>query len=125
SRASGNIITPPASKICMKSSSCAEAGAVASSAKAAAGDSSAAAEISGRLIMRKCRELTGGPARRKRGGRRLRIAESRSRFSIRIVSAAGLKEKLRDVPHQPGVYLMKDRLGSIIYVGKARDLRKR
>ena len=36
-----------------------------------------------------------------------------------------LKAKLADVPHQPGVYLMKDRLGSIIYVGKARDLRKR
>jgi excinuclease ABC subunit C len=35
------------------------------------------------------------------------------------------KVKLREVPHQPGVYLMKDRLGSIIYVGKARDLRKR
>ena len=33
--------------------------------------------------------------------------------------------KLREVPHEPGVYLMKDRLGSIIYVGKARDLRKR
>lgn len=33
--------------------------------------------------------------------------------------------KLRDVPHQPGVYLMKDRIGSIIYVGKAKDLRKR
>lgn len=36
-----------------------------------------------------------------------------------------LRIKLREVPHQPGVYLMKDRLGSIIYVGKARDLRKR
>lgn len=36
-----------------------------------------------------------------------------------------LKAKLREVPHKPGVYLMKDRLGSIIYVGKARDLRKR
>ena len=41
------------------------------------------------------------------------------------MAAPGLKEKLREVPHQPGVYLMKDRLGSIIYVGKARDLRKR
>lgn len=36
-----------------------------------------------------------------------------------------LRIKLREVPHQPGVYLMKDRLGSIIYVGKARDLRRR
>lgn len=35
------------------------------------------------------------------------------------------KAKLREVPHKPGVYLMKDRLGSIIYVGKARDLKKR
>ncbi len=32
---------------------------------------------------------------------------------------------LRDVPHQPGVYLMHDRLGRIIYVGKAIDLRRR
>ncbi len=39
--------------------------------------------------------------------------------------AIDLKAKLREVPHKPGVYLMKDRLGSIIYVGKARDLRKR
>lgn len=35
------------------------------------------------------------------------------------------KARLRDVPHKPGVYLHKDRLGSIIYVGKAKDLRKR
>ena len=41
------------------------------------------------------------------------------------MSAGDLKDKLTSVPHQPGVYLMKDRLGSIIYVGKARDLRKR
>ena len=41
------------------------------------------------------------------------------------MSAPDLKAKLRDVSHQPGVYLMKDRLGSIIYVGKARDLKKR
>lgn len=33
--------------------------------------------------------------------------------------------KLRDVPHVPGVYIMRDRLGTVIYVGKARDLRKR
>jgi excinuclease ABC subunit C len=36
-----------------------------------------------------------------------------------------LKEKVRRIPHQPGVYLMKDRLGQTIYVGKAKDLKKR
>lgn len=36
-----------------------------------------------------------------------------------------LKAKLAGVPHRPGIYLMKDRVGSVIYVGKARDLRKR
>ncbi len=36
-----------------------------------------------------------------------------------------LPAKLREVPHKPGVYLMHDRLGRVIYVGKARDLRKR
>ncbi len=41
------------------------------------------------------------------------------------MSTPDLKAKLREVPHQPGVYLMKDRLGSIIYVGKALDLKRR
>ncbi|MEI6605740.1 MAG: excinuclease ABC subunit UvrC [Verrucomicrobiota bacterium] len=41
------------------------------------------------------------------------------------MSAIDLKAKLREVPHQPGVYLMRDAIGSIIYVGKARDLRRR
>jgi excinuclease ABC subunit C len=36
-----------------------------------------------------------------------------------------LQKKLHDVPHQPGVYVMRDRLNRPIYVGKARDLRKR
>jgi excinuclease ABC subunit C len=35
------------------------------------------------------------------------------------------KKKLSDVPHKPGVYLHRDRFGRVIYVGKARDLRKR
>lgn len=41
------------------------------------------------------------------------------------MSTPDFKAKLRELPHQPGVYLMKDRLGSIIYVGKARDLKRR
>ncbi|MFT4901571.1 MAG: excinuclease ABC subunit C [Lentimonas sp.] len=36
-----------------------------------------------------------------------------------------LKEKVRRLSHQPGVYLMQDRLGQTIYVGKAKDLKKR
>ncbi|TLD69469.1 excinuclease ABC subunit UvrC [Phragmitibacter flavus] len=36
-----------------------------------------------------------------------------------------LNARLHDVPHQPGVYVMRDRFGKVIYVGKARDLRKR
>ncbi len=36
-----------------------------------------------------------------------------------------LKEKVRHLPDKPGVYLMKDRLGRIIYVGKAKSLKKR
>ncbi len=36
-----------------------------------------------------------------------------------------IRSKVTQLPHKSGVYLMKDRLGSVIYVGKARDLRKR
>ena len=36
-----------------------------------------------------------------------------------------IRKIARELPHSPGVYLMKDRLGSVIYVGKAKDLRKR
>jgi excinuclease ABC subunit C len=36
-----------------------------------------------------------------------------------------IRDKLSQVPHRPGVYLHKDRFGTVIYVGKARDLRNR
>jgi excinuclease ABC subunit C len=34
-------------------------------------------------------------------------------------------EKVKSFPHKPGVYLMKDEAGRVIYVGKAKDLRNR
>ena len=39
--------------------------------------------------------------------------------------APDLKAKVRALPDRPGVYLMKDRLGQIIYVGKAKSLKRR
>jgi len=33
--------------------------------------------------------------------------------------------KVKSFPHKPGVYLMKDEAGRVIYVGKAKDLRNR
>jgi len=36
-----------------------------------------------------------------------------------------IRKKISALPHKPGIYLMRDRLGTVIYVGKARNLRKR
>jgi len=42
-----------------------------------------------------------------------------------MMPAVSLKAKVRELPNKPGVYLMRDALGRVIYVGKARSLRKR
>src|SRR6266478_5593314 len=42
-----------------------------------------------------------------------------------MTAVENIRKKLSGLPHKPGIYLMRDRLGSVIYVGKARDLRKR
>jgi excinuclease ABC subunit C len=39
--------------------------------------------------------------------------------------AENIRKKVGMLPHKPGIYLMRDRFGTVIYVGKARDLRKR
>ena len=43
----------------------------------------------------------------------------------RVPVSEAIRKKLSAVPHKPGVYLHKDRFGTVIYVGKALDLRKR
>ena len=36
-----------------------------------------------------------------------------------------LRDKANSLPHSPGVYIMKDKNGKIIYVGKSRKLKNR
>ena len=39
--------------------------------------------------------------------------------------AERIKQKVRDLPRKPGVYLMRDRFGKVLYIGKAKDLKAR
>jgi excinuclease ABC subunit C len=38
---------------------------------------------------------------------------------------SALRQKLEDLPAEPGCYLMRDRAGEVVYVGKASSLRSR
>jgi len=53
------------------------------------------------------------------------IVERRPRDNVGRGRAVMDRACLADVPKRPGVYLMRDQAGSIIYVGKAKNLRDR
>src|SRR5262245_109863 len=42
-----------------------------------------------------------------------------------IADPAAFEERLKSVPHTPGVYIWKDSAGKILYVGKSKSLRDR
>jgi len=42
-----------------------------------------------------------------------------------MILSGRVREKLRQLPDKPGCYLMRDRKGTIIYIGKALSLRRR
>jgi excinuclease ABC subunit C len=57
--------------------------------------------------------------------KKLFIVYSDKRFLEGGIHISLLKEKVKNLPLTPGVYLMKDLNGSIIYVGKAKNLKRR
>jgi excinuclease ABC subunit C len=42
-----------------------------------------------------------------------------------VPDSDSIRKKIGALPHKPGIYLMRDRFGTVIYVGKALNLRKR
>ena len=62
---------------------------------------------------------------------RLQALVGPSAGSVRVVASRGTGKLLldpalrRDLPERPGVYLMKDERGKVIYVGKSKNLKQR
>ncbi len=67
-----------------------------------------------------------GAARRPAPAARRAVAGNRpAAYSGAVEIPQRLKEKLEALPDAPGVYLMRDRTGRVVYVGKAASLRAR
>ncbi|MEZ5097583.1 MAG: DEDD exonuclease domain-containing protein [Nocardioides sp.] len=60
------------------------------------------------------------------GGLGVHTLEELQTFSAHVSAAQRRKRHLAEgLPHQPGVYLFRDQLGRVLYVGASRDLRTR
>ena len=58
----------------------------------------------------------------------LAIGEQAARSKLEMTAIKvheNLRQKLKGMPSRPGVYLMRDITGEVIYVGKAINLRSR
>ncbi len=53
------------------------------------------------------------------------VAEAATGGTMRVVGEPDLDDKLAGLPTRPGVYLLRDTHGKVIYVGKAKSLRSR
>src|ERR1700683_2974647 len=53
------------------------------------------------------------------------VAQMRGRRALHCTAAMELSQKAANLPTDAGVYLFKDALGNILYVGKSRSLRNR
>ena len=42
-----------------------------------------------------------------------------------VMNLVDLKNKALSLPYQPGIYIMRDKDGKVIYVGKAKKLKNR
>ena len=65
-----------------------------------------------------------GPPRRPAGSRPERVLKSQT-VAVETPGKERLAEQRRALPDQPGVYLFRDARGRVIYVGKAKSIRKR
>ena len=70
-------------------------------------------------------DSSSAPKSARRAGARNERSGPPPGWEPRISDTESLEEVLSRLPDEPGVYLMRDRQGEIVYVGKARRLRAR